>query len=233
MHVSTTGDAPLALDADVRSGTIEAIKWLGVALMLLEHWFRFVVGALPDAVYYLGRLVFPLFVFALALALRAASWPTVRRVLLRLFVFATVAQAARLLLAAPPADLNVIFTFGLGVLVVHALACAPRVWAVLLVLGATALVAPFCEFGLIGVAFVASCVMLARTRRPSLPQYIFAGVAFVGLAVPNQSYFALVAAPVAIAIYYTGLHVPRIRGFFYWLYAGQWPVLAVASRVLS
>ncbi len=212
---------------------IESLKWLGLAAMLAEHWMRFVVGMVPPWVYNCGRLAFPLFVFALALGLRSQGCPKLRTVLLRMFAWALVAQATIQLVDAPAYRLNVLFTLGLGVLVAYGLGCLGASLRAALLLCAVTLAAPWCEFGIVGVAFVAATVAVARAEDPPRAVWLVVAALLAALAVPNGNFYALVAVPVALVVWRLGLRVPRIRHAFYVVYAGQFVVFAGAQWLLA
>lgn len=235
MRASMTGEAVALLRPVLRveSGHLEAVKWLAVLLMLQEHAFRYALDAVPVWSYLLGRLVFPLFVFAFAYGLAAAPWAKIRSILVRMFAWAAVAQLACLLVELPEPRLNVLFTFAFGLLAVHAIACGGSFWRSAALLGPVLLLGQACEFGLIGVGFVFSVVWLSRAEWRSRPGWLLAGFFLLALAIPNGSSFALLAVPVLWLLIRADYRMPRIRGAFYWLYAGQFPVFAAIRAVLT
>ena len=200
--------------------------------MLAEHWMRYVVGDLPAWLFACGRLAFPLFAFAVALGLRAQPCPKLVSVLFRMLVWAAVAQATIQLVDAPEDRLNVLFTFAFGLAAAHAVSCISSPLLVAVLLGAIGIVSLWCEFGLVGVAFVAACVALARAGDRPLAAWVALLVLLALLAVPNGNHFALAAVPLTLLVAWLPIRVPRLRGAFYWAYALQYPVYAAARALL-
>ncbi len=219
--------------AGVGSGTIESLKWLGLIAMVAEHWMRFVVGELPSWLYLCGRMAFPLFAFALALGLAGKTRSQLRATTLRAFIWALVAQACMQLMDAPDGQLNVLFTFGLGLALVDIFDCVRSPFFRAVALFAAAAVAIWCEFGIVGVAFVAGAVALCRAQVPPAAAWAAVLGLLVALAIPNGNHFALVALPVAILVWRFGIVVPRVRGLFYWAYALQFPVYSAARLIAA
>ena len=215
------------------SALIEPLKWLALLLMLAEHWMRYAVGDLPAWLYACGRVAFPLFAFALALGLRDQPCTKLVQVLFRMLVWAAVAQATIQLVDAPENRLNVLFTFALGLAAAYGVGCISSPLLVAIQLAAIGVVSLWCEFGLVGVAFVAACVALARAGDRPLAAWIVV-LALLGLlAIPNGKHYALAAVPLTLLIAKLPLRIPRLRGAFYWAYALQFPVYAGARFLLA
>ena len=214
------------------SGMIESFKWLGLIAMVVEHWMRFVVGEVPDWVYQVGRIAFPLFVLSLALGLRRQPLPKFWAVTKRMLVWALIAQACLQLVPAPEGQLNVLFTFTLGLAAVYGLSRWRPSFLLAIALCAIGVVALWCEFGPIGVAFVATAVGVARADDPPRAAWVAVAGWLVALAVPNGNHFALAAVPVALLVWRLDVSVPRLRGAFYWIYALQFPAYAAVRQWL-
>lgn len=215
------------------SALIEPLKWLALLFMLAEHWMRYVAGDLPPWLFACGRLAFPLFAFALALGLRGQSCSKLLRVLPRMLVWAAVAQVTIQFVDAPEDRLNVLFTFAFGLAAAYGVACIGSPLLVAILLGAIGSVSLWCEFGLVGVAFVAACVALARAGDRPAAAWIAVLVLLALLAVPNGNHFALAAVPLTFLVARLPVRVPRLRGAFYWAYALQFPVYAGARALLQ
>jgi hypothetical protein len=215
------------------AGRIESLKWLGLGLMFAEHWMRYVTGALPHWAYLGGRAAFPLFVFALALGLSGAAPATLGRVLLRTLAWAVVAQAGLWLLEPPPLSANVLFTFALGMAAALAVQRLDSAFLLALILAAIGALGFACEFGPIGVAFVAGAILLARKEDPPVLAWVAVALVLAALALPNGSHFALASIPMALAIRQWGPELPRVRGAFYRAYALQFPVYAAARWAIA
>ena len=214
------------------SALIEPLKWLALLLMLAEHWMRYVADDLPAWLFACGRLAFPLFAFALALGLRGQPCSKLMGVLFRMLVWAAVAQATIQLVDAPEDRLNVLFTFAFGLAAAHAVACIGSELLAAIILGAIGILSLWCEFGLVGVAFVAACVALARAGDRPRAAWVAVLVLLALLAIPNGNHFALAAVPLTLLVKMLPTSVPRLRGVFYWAYALQFPVYAGARALL-
>ena len=215
------------------SALIEPLKWLALLLMLAEHWMRYVAHDLPPWLFACGRLAFPLFAFALGLGLRGQSCSKLLRVLFRMLVWAAFAQVAIQFVDAPDNRLNVLFTFALGLAAAYGVACIGSPLLVAILLGAIGVVSLWCEFGLVGVAFVAACVVLARARDRPFAAWVAALALLVLLAIPNGNHYAIAAVPLTLLIAKLPLRIPRLRGAFYWAYVLQFPLYAGARFLLA
>jgi hypothetical protein len=194
--------------------------------MLVEHWMRYAVGQLPDWAYAIGRLAFPLFVFAFALGASALPRAKLPAMLSRMVAWATAAQAALLSVDAPTGQVNVLFTFSLGIAVVWLL---EGDWPLLLqavLLAVIGVAASWCEFGVVGVAFIAVTVAVARAGEAPAAAWLAVAVMLAALALPNRNHFALLAMPIACLAGQSRIRIPRCRRAFYWIYALQFPVFA-------
>jgi hypothetical protein len=225
--------APVKQFSGIGSGSIESLKWLALIVMLGEHWMRYVVGELPPWVYACGRVVFPLFVLSFALGLRAAPSPKLRAVLVRMLAWAVIAQATLQFVDGPERQLNVLFSFALGLAAAWGFEQARSPFLLALGLTGIAVAAIWCEFGPVGVALTAATIALARADDTPAAGWVIVAGLLAALVVPNGNYWALAAVPVAWVVWRFGIRVPRIRGAFYWAYALQFPVLAAAKRLID
>ena len=216
--------------AQLRAGQLEAVKWVALAFMLLEHFWRYAIGDMPPAVYQAGRIAFPLFAFALALGLGSKPCVTMRAVLVRIFAWAAIAQIACLTVEVPLTRLNVLFTLGLGLLGAYALSCEPRWWRAAIFAVPIAILGWHCEFGLWGVGLVFALLQLARSGWESRNYWLLTGLMLATLAIPNRSISALLAVPAAYLVILSGLAIPRIRRVFYWIYVAQFPAFALIRQ---
>ena len=212
---------------------IEPLKWLALAIMLAEHWMRYVLDDLPPWLFAVGRIAFPLFAFALAFGLQAQPCARLPRILVRMFAWAAIAQATIQFVDAPDSRLNVLFTFALGLAAAYGFGCVKSLLVTALMLCVIGAAAWWCEFGPVGVAFVAGCITLARAGDRPLAGWIAVAALLALLAVPNGNHYALQAVPLALLSAWLPVNVPRLRGVFYWAYALQFPVYAGARMLLT
>ena len=216
--------------AQLRAGQLEAVKWVALAFMLLEHFWRYAIGEMPPAVYQAGRIAFPLFAFALALGLGSKPCVAVRVVLGRIFAWGLVAQVAGLLVDVPLTRLNVLFTLGLGLLSAYAFSCEPRWWRAAIFAVPIAILGWHCEFGLWGAGLVFALLQLARSGWQSRNYWLLTGLMLVTLSIPNRSMSALLAVPAVYLVILSGITVSRIRRVFYWIYVAQFPAFALMRQ---
>lgn len=195
--------------------------------MLVEHWMRYGIGVLPDWAYAVGRLAFPLFVFALALGTARLPRARLPAIILRMLAWAIAAQAALLLVDAPDRQANILFTFALGLAAVWLVESEWPLFLQAVALAGITVAGLWCEFGVVGVAFVLVAVKVARAGDAPPAGWLAVAVMLAALALPNHTHFALLAAPLAVLVGRSGVRVPRIRHAFYWLYTLQFPAYAL------
>ena len=209
--------APLAMSA----ASIDALKWLAVALMVLDHINKFVFKESMPSMFALGRVAMPLFVFVLGYnlarpgALQAGAY---RRVFTRLLVFGVLSVVPHALMNTLvwgwwPA--NIMFTLAVAALVAWMLdrggpvsvivACLVFVFAGSLV-----------EFWWPAIA---ACLFVWAYFKTSLPVYAAGFVAsLLALYVINGNFWALLALPVILAARSWRWPLPRLKWFFYGFY---------------
>lgn len=213
-----------------RGPGLEAAKWLAFLLMIGDHVNTHVLDGAYPILYLLGRLVFPLFAFALAAGVAEKGEAVLVSTINRLLVWACVAQVPWSYFSHP-VSLNVIFTLAFGLMAYSALVVKAWNWkrGVLYVVAAAASLGSASEFGLIGVLLVASCAWAADQK--SRIAFCIAAALLLALGVVNHTWTAILAVPAFIACVRLW-EVPRVRHVFYWLYPAHFAVLA-AWRVAS
>lgn len=214
--------------AAIPDGAIEAIKWIALVLMTLDHVNKHLFQGAHPALFNAGRIVMPLFGIVLAYNL-ARVGPgeelRYRKVLLRLVTFGAVATVPYMLLGGLAWGwwpLNIMFTLAAAVFVLQMLAQGGLVahaaaWSAFFLLG------PFVEFWWPGMAVVVGGWALF-TNRPGTAVAAFAaglGGSLVLDAVKVTGYtnwWALAALPIVAVFARLRLKVPRLRWFFYVYY---------------
>jgi hypothetical protein len=214
-------------------GQLEALKWLALTSMFLDHIGRLALGHGMDGwVFTGGRLAFPLFALVLGINLARVGPRRTRaaRTALRLGVWCALSIVPSIWARGEPQVLNVLGTLGLGALLCALIADSstdqvPRlsrsvrlVWA-----GLALIAAPHVEFGLAGV-LLAPSVYLAITGHPLLGAVLAA--ASLGMTAQLNADFGgwpalagtLAVVPVAWIAQRLPLHVPRLRQSFYVIY---------------
>lgn len=204
------------------SERVELLKWLGMALMLVDHVGRF-WGVHVPAWQVLGRGAFPLFALAFGYALSVV--PDARSLLLRLVACGLLAEVLGAWSLTKGWPVNVLFTFAACTYLLHRLRCARSPWAMIWPSVVVFLVSPAFEFGLAGVALVlAAWWYFARPSWRGAVAVCLAGVLLVGI---NGDWFGTVWCGLGLLVLRLPLGLPRVRRAFYVGYVAQWPVLWV------
>jgi hypothetical protein len=202
----------------IADGTLEALKWLALALMLLDHVNTFMYGRTLPGAFQAGRAVFPLFAFVLAANLArpgALQRGVHMRVMRRLALFAALATPAHWALIGHWWPMNIMVTLLAGAAVIHGLERGDGP-------GAMLAVAAFVAGGLVGDYLYPGVAMIvaawAWCREPT-PGHFAAWLLFtVALVLVNFNFWALAAVPLVLVGRHVDLRVPRLRWVFYALY---------------
>jgi len=211
-------------------GTVEFVKWIALAAMLVDHVGLLVFGqgkfSLSDDV---GRIAFPLFAFVLGFKLAAGSGsvsPTSLRTVKRLFLWALISFVPFYLATGRLWPPDIFFTLGLG-----ALACWVESSALpdrqrwLAYLGI--FIASFgCDYFAPGVFLILSVCVLYRRSSASAAAATLLCCALLALMSWNP--WTLLALPIASSIHWLRLSVPRLKWLFYAIY----PLHLLAIAVL-
>ena len=212
----------------MRSGTLEALKWIGVAAMLGDHVNKALFGGELPVLTEIGRIAFPLFalVFGYNLARGNPQWQlTYRRTLRRLLLFGVLAFPF-IVLAFQRWDLlplNILFTLAIGLALVWCIRRNDVTGALLgsvLFLGGGLLV----EFYWPGLLLIVAC--WACFARPGVAAWLGAFASLALLTLVNGNAYALLAVPVAWIVAQLPIALPRHRWFFYAFYPAHLAVLA-------
>lgn len=212
----------------IADGTLEALKWLALAAMTLDHINSYLCQGRWPALYAIGRLAMPTFAFVLAYRLAqpdAAGRGLARRIVLRLLAAGTLAAPLCSGLASRDSGwwmLNIMFTLATATGIGWLLALGGR-WRPNLALALFVFAGPLLEFRWFGLAcFLGAWWFCRRPGPPSLLAWL-AGCA--SLYAINGNHWAMAAlAPIAAAPF-VSLHLPRARYFFYAYYPGHLAVL--------
>lgn len=200
----------------VADGTLEALKWLGLVLMVLDHTNKFVFKQGLPGVFELARIVMPLFAFVLAynLARPATDTGAVLRTLRRLLLFGLLASPMFVAMVGwwP---LNILFTLALTVALIGLLrkgGALQLTAAALLFLAGGAVVEYWWPAVLCGVMAWFYC------RKPTAPRLAGWILAVAALGFINGNLWALVSFPLIFTASAVPLQVPRLKYLFYAAY---------------
>ncbi|WUR13812.1 TraX family protein [[Empedobacter] haloabium] len=217
----------------IASGTLEALKWLGVVLMTLDHVNKFVLHYQFPALFALGRVAMPLFVFVLCYNLarpEVLAGGALRRMCVRLALFGTIASVpfigfGQVIQGWWP--LNILFTLLVATMLIGLLAQRAQlctVAAVVLFVVGGALV----EYWWFALAFAIACWLYCRQ-----PDRLRLGVLLAccgGLWWANHSLWHLAALPLILGAPRVRLDLPRAGRLFYWYYPAHLAVLWLVVR---
>ena len=203
------------------AASLDALKWLAVLLMVIDHINKFVFAEAVPVMFALGRVAMPLFAFVLGCRLaqpESLKNGIYQRVFVRLVVFGVLALVPhtvlnKLLWGWWP--VNILFTLAVSVLV-----------AWLLDKGGPTQVIGACLLFLFGGALVefwwpalAICLSVwAYFRTPSLVYVAGFVVSLLALYLINGNFWALLALPLIAAARVWRWPLPRMKWFFYAFY---------------
>lgn len=202
----------------------EVLKWLALVLMTGDHVNKVLfAGELP----YLteaARVVFPIFAVVLSYNLSRNPDPdAARRALMRMLLFAVIAQPFHALAFGYGLPLNVLFTLALGVYV----AAERRIWLAAL---AGIIGGAFVDYQWFGVGVVVAAHLHFRGHlRPYSAPLLVCAVA--SLYVINGNLWALAAFPLLWAFAAWPGRVARWRWTFYVYYVAHLGVLGATLHV--
>jgi len=214
---------------NVADGTLEALKWLGLVLMTLDHLNKFVFEQRLPLAYEAGRVALPLFAFVLGynLARPGANAGASVRSIKRMLVAGLVASPMFVLLVGwwP---LNVLFTLALAAAVIHLLdrgGVGRIAVAGALFVFAGALV----EFWWFGV--LACLLAWVYCKRPTVGHLIAWTAATAALGVVNGNLWSLAALPLVLLAPHVQLRVPRHQHWFYAYYPVHLAIILAAQAI--
>lgn len=219
----------------VTSGTMEAVKWLALLSMTIDHVNRFFFNSTIYPAYCAGRLAMPLFAFILAYNLAqpgTLSRGVYSRVLGRLIIFGALAtpgyMAMRHLQHLYP--LNIMFSLAasMAALFFYEQGGKSHKTISLFIILIAGL---FVEYDWVGIIF---CVTAwCYCRKPSLLALISWLLAYLLLIKLNNNAWALLAIPIILLATEIELKVPRIRYLFYIYYPLHLTLLYVLAQLIG
>lgn len=212
----------------ISSGTLEALKWLGLVLMVLDHTNKYLFAYSIPGAFEAGRLAMPIFGFVLAynLARPGALASGVHvRTMKRLALYGLAATPFFVGLGGLLAGwwpLNIMFTLlvsaGVVCLMEQGGFARPAGAALLFLLGGACV-----EFWWPALTFVVSAWWYFKTG--SKAAVVACTLALAALFVVNKNLWALATAPLMLAAPLVDLKIPRLRHAFYGLYLVHLAVL--------
>lgn len=211
----------------ISNGSLEALKWVGLLLMMGDHVNKYLLHDSSPALYALGRMVMPLFGFVLMFNLTrpgALESGMHLRVMKRLATFALLATPAFVhLVGGWP--LNILATLLLATLIVWLLEQDGRTarcaaWIAFLFGGAVV------EFW--WPALLCCLGSWAFLRKPSGPRMLGWILATASLAIVNGNFAAMAALVLIWGARQVEIPWPRSRWVFYAFYPLHLSLIALA-----
>ncbi len=219
------------------NGTLEALKWIGLLAMTGDHVNKYLFNATLPALYELGRLALPAFVFVLAYNLgRPGAFENgaYLRTMKRLALFGAISAVPYIGLGGlwngwwP---LDILFTLFVATLSIYLIevgtVTALVASGVLIVFGGGIV-----EFW--WPAIIGAIAVWAYCKRPSIIAAVVVAASCASLVVINKNWWVLGVIPVIAAVTLVKIPVPRVRWFFYAYYplhlAALWLIRIPMSR---
>jgi TraX protein len=205
----------------VNDGNLEALKWLGLVLMTLDHINKYVYADQCHACFNACRIVMPLFVFVLAYNLarpEALANGAYTRTLQRLTLFGIIATPAFIGLGGLLAGwwpLNILFTLLVMTAILYLLelkTCAGNIMAGLVFFVGGSSV----EFWWPAIIFGLAVWQYAKEPRTS--RIIMALLALASMRIINGNHWAFAFAPLAVLACLVAIPIPRLQWVFYGYY---------------
>lgn len=207
-------------------GQLEALKWIALASMFLDHFGRHLLGWGQETwVFALGRIAFPLFALVLGLNLAREGDRAARaaRTARRLALWCAVSVLPSIWARGEPMLVNVLGTLGLGAAVCWAIASPAQIFLRVAVCMAVAIASWWVEFGLAGVFLVPAIYLWCTQRQPEAA--LLAGVLFLLTVWLNTSFGGwpallgtLSTLPIAWSMGRLPVRAPRLQFVFYLIY---------------
>lgn len=214
----------------VADGTLEALKWLGLVLMTLDHINKYLFAESLPGLFEAGRLAVPIFCFVLAYNLArpdALRRGVYQRTMQRLALYGLLASPFFIALGGwwP---LNILFMLLVATATTY-----------LLEQGGTVRIMAAVAVFIFGGLFVefwwpALALCLAGWRYCKAPSKRAAAVlvaAMASLYLINRNHWALAALPVIFAAPYFNIRMPRWRHVFYAYYPAHLGLLLAVSSI--
>lgn len=218
----------------VPDGSIEALKWLGLFLMVLahvnKHWFNDKLPGIFEA----GRLVMPLFGFVLAYnlarpgTLEKGVYP---RVMKRLAIYGLVATPFFIglgHLAAGWWPLNIMFMLWIAAAMMYLIEKGGRINGILAVL-LFAFGGAFVEFWWFALTFILSAWWFCKST--SATALVLMLLAAMSLYVVNQNLWAVAVIPLIYAASLVDLKTPRFSTLFYAIYPVHFALILLGKTL--
>lgn len=220
----------------VQDGTIEALKWLGVVLMTLDHINKYVFNETLPGVFELGRLTMPIFGFVLAYNLArpgCLATGAYGRTMKRMALYGLLATPFYIILGAgqlafgwlPLNIMAMLFVATASLYLVElgdgrGMLAAGVVFLLGGILG---------EFWWMGQAVVMTAWWYFRSGRHIALVSVIAATAL--LFVINRNFYAVFSIVLLVGGQYVNVRIPRLKNIFYAYYPLHLAVLCGIHKI--
>ena len=214
-------------------GTAEALKWLALALMVLDHVNKYLCNDALPWVFPIARLSFPLFGFVLAYNLarpETISNGAAIRVMKRLAMFALVAAIPHIILDGRIFPLNILATLVVATGTVYLFEQGGlKRWHGILVFMAGGCIV---EGNWFAVAVCMTAYRYCQSPTVLLLSSFMASIAVLGLFI-NANQCALAMLPIVLIAPHVRISLKRQRHLFYWFYPAHLAVIVLARTAIG
>lgn len=218
----------------IRNGTVEALKWLALVLMTIDHVNKYIYGDKVNFAFALGRIAMPVFAFVLAYNLArpdALARGAYVRAMKHLVFYGLIATpffiaGGGLLFGWWP--LNIMFMLLAAIAIIYLLEKGGN-WRRVAALAVFVFGGAFVEFWHIALAFTVSSFYFCK--KPNWVALVFMVLSIASLYFINRNFWALVALPIVFVSPFVNIKLPRIRHLFYIYYPLHLAVIIYVSTL--
>ena len=220
----------------VSDGTLEALKWLALLLMVADHINKYLLHDASHMLFNAGRVAMPIFVFVLAYNLArpdAYQHGAHSRTMKRLALFGLLATPPFVALGGLLAGwwpLNILFALLSMAAIIYFLE-QQTIWGYLIACAVFIVGGSSVEFWWPVLAFGIALWWYCKT--PQIVPLIMAMVALLLLRIINGNYWAFAALPILIASTAVTIPVPRYQWLFYYFYPTHLTLLWLSTRLAN
>ena len=214
-------------------GTAEALKWLALVLMVLDHVNKYLYHSALPWVFQIARISFPLFGFVLAYNLArpgTISNGAAVRIMKRLGIFALVAAIPHIILDGRFFPLNILATLlvATGAIYLFEQGGLKRWHGILVFMAGGCIV----EGNWFAVAVCMTAYRYCQSPTVLRLSSLMASLVVLGLFI-NANQWALAVLPVILIAPHVRISLKRDRNLFYWFYPAHLVVILLARTAIG